>query len=96
MNISNIYCAGMQSHVTLDIYIIAIHTNNIAIIIFKNVHVDNAIHCIDSSVIKSLIFVNSNIAALNINYSTAAVSYNTIGIALEVNITVNGNSAALA
>ena len=95
VNICTICCTGMQANVTLDSNLIAICAGNITFLIFENIHVDNAVHSIDSSIRKSLILVNSNVAALNINYSTATVGHQAIGITLEVNITVNGNSAAL-
>ena len=95
VNICTICCTGMQANVTLDSNIIAICAGNITFLIFENVHVDNAVHSINSSICKGLVLVNSNIAALNINYSTAAVSHQAISITLEVNITVNCNITAL-
>ena len=95
MNIRNIHCAGSNTNVALDGYIILICAGNIAIFIFNDVHVNYAVFSSDSRIANSLSFLNNNAAALNGNLAAAGISKQAVGIALEGYITVNGNSAAL-
>ena len=96
MNIRNIHCTGSNTNVTLDGYIILICAGNIAVFIFNDVHINYAVFSSDSGIANSLSFLDYNAAALNGNLATAGISKQAVGIALEVYITVNCNSAALA
>ena len=96
MNIRNIHCAGSNADITLNGYIILICAGNIAVFIFNDVHVNYAVFSSDSGIANSLSFLNNNVAALNGNLAAAGISKQTVSITLEVYITVNCNSAALA
>ena len=96
MNIRNIHCAGSNADITLNGYIILICAGNIAVFIFNDVHVNHAVFSSDSGITDSLAFLNNNAATLNGNLAAAGISKQTVGIALEVYITVNCNNAALA
>ena len=97
MNISRIYRTGIQAQVTFNGYSIVSCTGNIASLIFKNVHIDSAVFCFNSSIAHVLaFFYNNAAAAINVYNGTAGICPNTICIALEVHITVNGNCTALA
>ena len=97
MNINRIYCTGIQAQITFNCYSIIIRTGNITSLIFKNVHVDNAVFCLNSSITHVLTFFYNNAAAtVNVYNSTAGIGPNTVSIALEVHITINGNCTTLA
>ena len=97
MNINRIYRTGIQAQVTFNGYSIVSCTGNIASLIFKNVHVDSAVFCFNSSIAHVLAFFYNNVAAaINVYNGTAGICPNTVSIALEVHITVNCNSTALA
>ena len=96
MNISRIYRTGIQAQVTFNGYSIVSCTGNIASLIFKNVHIDNAVFCFNSSITHVLTFFYNNTAAINVYNCTAGICPNTVSIAFEVNITVNCNCTALA
>ena len=97
MNISRIYRTGIQAQVTFNGYSIVSCTGNIASLIFKNIHVDSAIFCFNSSIAHVLaFFYNNAAAAINVYNGTAGICPNTVSIALEVNVTVNCNCTTLA